>query len=270
MIEIFVKTLTFSAFIITAWYATLRCTHDGLNSVVMQWASIWGMLGATLGGYLLIASTIPHEIVMEETWILNKILRGNKATFGAFIGASFFVSTYLLYRRESFFKYADAALPAIAIGYALIRVGCFINGDDFGVTANIPWSVSFIEGTVAFNTHLERGWVDGDMGVSLPVHPTQLYSAMIGLLIFIVLIVKRSPRWPGESLTIALLIYGFTRFFIQFYRDDHWAGGEVIDQAQWFSLLFITLGISLWVNNKYISRNSKEAFFVEVSNKIYR
>jgi len=47
--------------------------------------------------------------------------------FGAFLGAGLFGAVYFRFKKVYFFAYADAAVPAIALGCAIARVGCFMN-----------------------------------------------------------------------------------------------------------------------------------------------
>ena len=39
---------------------------------------------------------------------------------------------------------------------------------------------------------------------------------------------------------------GIARFFIQFLRDDHGPMLLSLDQAQWFSLIFVFAGVLIW------------------------
>ncbi len=59
--------------------------------------------------------------------------------------------------------FADSGAVACALGQAIGRVGCFLNGDDYGRVTDAPWGVVFPEGTPPALT---------------PVHPTQLYEVL--------------------------------------------------------------------------------------------
>lgn len=54
-------------------------------------------------------------------------MEGGKCMFGAFLGAGLFGAVYFRFKKVYFFAYADAAVPAIALGCAIARVGCFMN-----------------------------------------------------------------------------------------------------------------------------------------------
>ena len=84
----------------------------------------------------------------------------------------------------------ELVAPALAVGYALGRVGCFLVQDDYGVPTNLPWGMRFPEGLPPTNA-LQ---LNSDFGVPIPegmnplevlaVHPTQLYEAAAMLLAF--------------------------------------------------------------------------------------
>jgi len=101
----------------------------------------------------------------------------------------------------------------------------------------------------------------------LRIHPTQLYSsanaALLSLLLY--LFWRRSQRaagsdntqmlfiQPGQTFTLALILYGITRFLIEYLRDDNpfeyawWAvykGGTV---SQNLSIYLVILGVVLMI-----------------------
>ena len=69
----------------------------------------------------------------------------------------------------------------MGISFALVRVGCFLEGCDYGRPTALPWGVRFPSGSLAAQAHAAAGWVP-DGAPSLPVHPTELYESMLGLL----------------------------------------------------------------------------------------
>lgn len=264
MIEVVVKVLTLIAFVCTILMAVKNSVNAKLNPNIMLWAGIWGIGGAIGGGFLL--SFVDNQASQSFQSInLITVITYNKGTFGAFLGTAIFSAAYLYHCRESFLKYADVAIPAIALGYAIARIGCFINGDDFGALTNIPWAVSFENGTVAYYAHMQRGWIDVSSGQSLLVHPAQLYSSLVGLFCFLFL-TKYKSNWQGEKLAIALSIYGITRLVIQFYRDDHYVTSALLDQSQWFALFYCYI-IGLWLNNSL--RKNENALLSPASTKIF-
>jgi phosphatidylglycerol:prolipoprotein diacylglycerol transferase len=186
------------------------------------------------------------SLILEDPLRLLKFLEGGKGVFGAFIGAGLFGALYLLYRRQPVLAYADAAVPAIALGYAVARIGCFLNGDDFGTVTTLPWAVRFPQGTEAFAHHVAQGWVTAQDWLSLPVHPTQLYHMAVGLLAFLVLSrIRNAP--PGTRLAVGLIGYGALRFVIEFVRGDAVPIWHGLDLNQFLCVAMVGIGVLVWV-----------------------
>jgi len=104
-------------------------------------------------------------------------------------------------------KILDLAVPFLALGYALVRVGCFLNGCCFGLPSELPWA-------------LPAAATD-----KIPRHPTQLYAAAAGLVLFLLLhLRRRRPGFSGRLFLEFILFYCGLRFVIEFFRetDDFW------------------------------------------------
>jgi phosphatidylglycerol:prolipoprotein diacylglycerol transferase len=236
--------LVTAGFLTTLVLAMKRARNENLDQVTMFWFGAWGVAGALVGGHLLHALSHPKELAADPM-LLFRVMEGGKAVFGAFWGAVFLGWLYLLRRREPFLPYADAAVPAIALGYGIVRVGCFLNGDDFGTVSTVPWAVRFPPGTDAFFNHLEKGWITANSTASLPVHPTQLYHVAAGLLLFAVLR-HWQGAWAGNRLALALVGYGLLRFVLEFYRGDATPLAGPFDSSQIFCLGFLSAAGLLW------------------------
>jgi phosphatidylglycerol:prolipoprotein diacylglycerol transferase len=85
---------------------------------------------------------------------------------------------------------------------------------------------------------------------SLPIHPTQLYSAFYNLLIFFILIAAERKRvFSGFLAGVFLMLYGLSRFSVDFFRyyenQMRVAGG--LDLNQIISLVMVVMGIIVMV-----------------------
>ena len=114
------------------------------------------------------------------------------------------------------------ALPA---GEAVGRIGCFFNGCCYGTVCDLPWAVE------------QHGALR---------HTAQLYTALISLGIFLLLLKYRAklPR-EGDLFKLYLLLFGSSRFLLEFLRqnDTFWFG---LTPMQWFCLeLMVVAGITL-------------------------
>jgi len=136
-----------------------------------------------------------------------------------------------------------ADLAAIPMGVALIfaRLGCFMAGCDYGKVSSLPWAVRFPAGSPAWRDHLHSGLISADRAWSLPVHPTQLYEALLGLVIVgVVLVATRRPRRDGDLFLIAAATYAIGRLAIETLRGDAGRGLYAgVSSGQIFSLLVL-------------------------------
>jgi phosphatidylglycerol:prolipoprotein diacylglycerol transferase len=76
---------------------------------------------------------------------------------------------------------ADALGPSLGVGIVLMRVGTFLAGSGYGTQTDLPWGVTFPEGSPAHLQQILEGGPFSALGGVQPVHPLQLYEAMAAL-----------------------------------------------------------------------------------------
>jgi phosphatidylglycerol---prolipoprotein diacylglyceryl transferase len=97
-----------------------------------------------------------------------------------------------------------AAAPALAIGHAIGRIGCFLVGDDYGMPSDLPWAVAFPGGLPP---------------TLIRVHPTQLYESIALFAIGAGLLRLRRRAYNDRIVFgVYLVAVGMTRFLIEFVR----------------------------------------------------
>ena len=189
--------------------------------------------GATLGvfaGLLGAKLLFVVEHLGEESFLSLLSSRGGLSWFGGLIGG---VGTglWMLHRRHvALVPALAAAAPALAIGHAIGRLGCFMVGDDYGRPSDLPWAVAFPEGRPP---------------TSVPVHPTQLYEAAALVVIAWLLVRWRRDRVPDHQVFGRYLVLaGATRFAIEFIRVNLRIVGP-FTLAQLISMSLIIAGVIL-------------------------
>jgi phosphatidylglycerol:prolipoprotein diacylglycerol transferase len=77
-------------------------------------------------------------------------------------------------------RLADSAAPALGVGIAIARLGCFLAGCCFGKATDLPWGVMFPVGS---NAHIHQILSNPARLSAGPqaVHPTQLYELAAAL-----------------------------------------------------------------------------------------
>lgn len=153
---------------------------------------------------------------------------GGLSLYGFGLGAAVGVASYHRLRSGGWppTDFPDSAAPALALGIAIHRMGCFFSGCCYGSRCELPWAVQYQSGTPIFNSHVARGLIPQNAEYTLPVHPTQLYSVLVALFVLGILIWMKKTRTGMrryDAILTAIVLCGIFRFFIEFIRDD--AGG---------------------------------------------
>ena len=178
--------------------------------------------------------------------------RGGLVWYGGFVVATVAVIWHIRRIGLPLGKMADIIAPALAIGYAIGRFGCFLVGDDYGTptaswvgiafpNGSPPSSVDMLEGL--FGVTVDPALVE-QFGNVLPVHPTQLYEVGLSLLIFGLLWkMRRHAHAAGWLFMVWLACAGLERFLVEFFRakDDRFLG--VFTVAQVFSIVLVAAGV---------------------------
>ena len=118
-------------------------------------------------------------------------------------------------------KLGDAMVPAVGLGIAIARIGCFLQGCCYGTPCSWPWCVAFPQPSNVWDRHRVSGLVPPDATHSAPVHPLQLYFAAVGLLILLTALwLHPRKRYDGQVTLVALLIFSATSAALEGFRQD--------------------------------------------------
>ena len=159
----------------------MRARREKINPNIVYGIATWLFLGGVIGArgmYVLLHPGMIHGVGdIFRSW------QGGNVFYGCILGG--LTGSLLFWYRHpfSFWPMADVAAPAVAIGAAVGRLGCFLNGCCDGVACSLPWGVRFPAGSHAWTRQANAGLIAPDAPFSLPVHPTQLYAALAGLFV---------------------------------------------------------------------------------------
>jgi len=189
----------------------------------------WVMVGSIVGARLMYVAVQPAEFEAQP-WTMLAVWQGGLVYYGGLIGAC---GAAWLWdrRRHGGWDVIDALAPGLALGQALGRVGCFLNGCCYG-RASQSCGLVF-------------------PGVSAqPVLPTQLYESAGCLLLALGLAwVHAHRRFKGQVFALYLILYAFLRFGLELLRGDAERGTLLglpwLSPGQWTSLLALAAGLVL-------------------------
>lgn len=142
--------------------------------------------------------------------------------YGGLLGGILAVFFYACVRKTRFLDLLDLLAPSAALGYAITRIGCFLNGCCYGTVTDVPWAVRFPRRYGgAYLAQLREGHITVVDAWSLPVHPAQLYAAGLALILFLVLRRSFATRtFPGQTSLQFIVLYGVMRFSVECFRAD--------------------------------------------------
>lgn len=216
------------------WIFGRELARRGLPAAASD-AAMAGVFGGLVGAKLLWVA----EHVGDEPFRDLLFSRGGMSWFGGLIGG---VGTALLvmkWQRLPLVATLAAATPALAIGHALGRIGCFLVGDDYGRPSNLPWAVAFPRGLPP---------------TTMRVHPTQLYE-MAALFVVGWLLIRWRRRGVADAIVLGryLVLAGAIRFAIEFIRVNERIVGP-LTLAHLVSLALIGAGGVVLAAGSRVSR----------------
>ncbi len=243
--------MMFLSFVVGAWVLGKQLERYGMDSRLA-----WDLLaGIAIGGIL--GARLYYNALHFDAFLANPIgellQRGGLVWYGGFIGG---VAGYYYQVRKRKLPLAmmfDATAPALAVAYAIGRMGCFLVGDDYGLPTDHWIGIAFPQGSPPTSAGYLRS-VGADVPQDVPdtailaVHPTQLYEVTAGLLMFAFLWrLGARPHRIGQPFAIFMCLYAVERFLIEFVRakGDRLVLGLSTSQIASFVLLAAGLLILL-------------------------
>lgn len=150
--------------------------------------------------------------------------QGGLSFHGGLLGGVLAGVLFARRRKVSFWPVADMAAPGIALGYAIARLGCLLNGCCYGVPTDLLWGIRF------------PLFLDSQITTS-PSHPTQIYAAVGSLAILgLLLSVRGRLAVRGQLFLLYLMLYSIVRSGVEVLRRGVSAQpivlGSVLTQAQ--------------------------------------
>ncbi len=241
------------AFAVGIWIARRRALKQGLDPDVIIDLSFFIILAAILGSRLTyVIIHWPH--FQGDPLSVLRIWDGGLTQYGGFVFGIVVGILFFIKRRIDPWLGADLVTPSLAMGVALGRVGCFLNGCCYGRPCDLPWAVSFPPDSAAGSVY---GWT--------AVHPTQLYAVIAALAIFVIVLVIE-PRKPfhGFLLWLFVLLMSIYRFLIDAVR--HYEQVSIVYSGENFTftsnqllgsiLILVSIGFLVYLSRKDRARRA--------------
>ena len=216
----------FATIVAWAWSVRTFQRHDWdpqdvLPGVVV--VVIAAYIGARLHGALLVEGHFPTDPIAA---LLHP---DGLSFFGGMATGTIAALGYLRWRGLPVGATADALAPIAPVLYAIFRLGCFLNGDDYGPPTTLPWGISFPHGSPP---------------TTVPVHPTPLYEIALMTAVFgWVWLRRRAKLLPGVLTCELCIAMGAERFVAEFWRLGDPVAAR-LTTSQWLALTLLATGIA--------------------------
>lgn len=230
-----------AAIFIAIWLIDREFKRKGMDTShygsIAMWTVILGIIGARLFHVF-----DDWSFYSENPERIIQIYRGGLAIWGAvilgFVGVLIGCWQYNIPWRKAI----DAVAPGLVLAQAIGRGGNVVNGDAWGAPTD-----SFF----AFIYTNPDSFIPNEL-LNTPTHPYPIYDAALNIAVFGLLMWMRKKPIPDGALFASYLVaYGTGRFFIHgwFRQEDIWALG--MQQAQFFSLVGVAVGIAALAYLRY-------------------
>ncbi len=163
---------------------------------------IWVLVAGILAARALYVLVNFHYFLSHpiEIFMLH---HGGLIFFGGLAGGLIGGALFIRKKGLSFANISDLVAPYIALGQAIGRIGCLLNGCCYGRPTNLPFGILF-------------------SGEKIPLHPTQIYESLTCLGIFIFLRTLQAKRpFKLSIFLLYLILYSAVRFFNEYFRGDN-------------------------------------------------
>jgi len=166
-----------------------------------------GVIAGLLGGRLLYIIEEPNSFASYLEWFA--FWKEGFSIMGSILGILFIGPLYLKRYGISILPFSDLVSIYIPLLQGIARIGCFFAGCCCGISTTVPWAIIYTDSNTIAPLYSY-------------LHPTQLYSATVFFLIFILMyfILQKILLKPGQLFTAYLMLTSTERFIVDFWRAD--------------------------------------------------
>lgn len=197
-------------FLAGLWTASRRALKVGIVPEKVFDAGTWLIVGGIIGARIFHVVTYwQQSYAGKPVWEIFAIHHGGLVYYGGLIGSTLAAIFYARWKNLPVWKLADILAPSIALGYAIGRIGCLMNGCCYGRVCDLPWAITF-----PANSEFALSGV--------PLHPTQIYESLLNLgLYFAMAWFFRRRKFDGQVFAVYLMCYAVARSFVEIFRGDY-------------------------------------------------
>lgn len=212
------------------WFLYVQSRKQGLDAARIADAGFYTILVSLLGAKLVLFVKDFSFYTRNPSELLSLARSGGVFQGGLAFGVVFAL-WYFRKRRLPTWKLADIVGPALALGHAFGRLGCFLAGCCYGRVCSAPVGVTF-------SSEYAHDLTGIPLGERL--YPVQLFEAALNALNALVLyLILRRKKFDGQVFAFYIVNYSVIRFFTEYFRGDHEGPAYLIEgSSAWTSLSY--------------------------------
>lgn len=221
-------------------YIKRECRRVALNEDqamdLFFYVAIAGLVGSRI--FYIINSV---DNFWSDPLVFFRVWEGGLVFQGGVILSVIVAFYYMKKNRMPFFKYTDVFTPALSLGHAMGRLGCFFAGCCYGKQCDLDNPLALVFPTIP----------DGVAPPGIPLYPTQLMESFGEFAIFGLLLLFRGRKpFDGAVFLSYLIAYSLLRSTVELFRGDVIRGFVIepyLSNGQFISLIAIVVSLFLWV-----------------------
>ncbi|PIR65909.1 MAG: prolipoprotein diacylglyceryl transferase [Candidatus Omnitrophica bacterium CG_4_9_14_0_2_um_filter_43_12] len=217
-----------AAFFICTWLAGHAAKTKGLAADFIINSSLLILFSGIFGARILYVFLSPGYYLKNPIEIIM-LQHGGLAFYGGAAAAVLAEWLYIKKKNMPVYRIGDLLAPYVALGQAIGRIGCFLNGCCFGKPTDNFFGVVF-------------------PGASCAVHPTQIYSSLALLFLYIALRFLQSKNLKEGTVLISyFMFYAVIRFMLEFLRGDNMISVMGLTFSQFVGIVVFIACIILFI-----------------------
>ena len=212
------------AFLVCSFLAKRHGSAIGMDAEKILDLMITLIVSGVIGGRLMFV-LLDFDYFRSRPLDIFKLWEGGLVWYGGLVLAVISGAVFLRIYKMPMLKTADLLMPYVALGQAIGRIGCFLNGCCYGKATALPIGVVF---------NPEQG----------AVLPTQLFESAAMFIVYLVL--RRRVPSNGRTFFLYLIFYSVFRFSIEFLRGDNMLAVMGLTFSQAVSMVIFATAVILW------------------------
>lgn len=235
------------------WTAARRAPLASADPTFAREMAVWIVLSGVAGARIFHLVQYRERVYANCVTLLDYVKAsvnlpdGGLVLYGGIILATITYFVMCRMKKVDPLKFGDAMIPAVFVGIAFGRLGCFLNGCCYGNACSLPWAVQFPKDSVPWNALVQRGFLMPDALQTMSLHPTQIYSSINGVILALIMIAYyRYRKGDGSVIALAMMLYPISRISLEILRNDELGQlGTGLTISQLVSLGVLSAGILL-------------------------